>query len=77
MMAIIATVWLGFQGLAICALGGMLEFGFTKGDSLAIAFVLATAGAMVTRAMYRQTYVIKTSTEAESRETAYQFFSNP
>ena len=64
MMVLIALVWLGFQGLAICVLGGMLNMGFNPGDSIAIAVVLVTTGALITRAMYRKTYVIETIIEA-------------
>jgi flagellar motor component MotA len=64
MMALIALVWLGFQGLAICVLGGMLNMGFSPGDSVAIAVVLVTTGALITRAMYRKTYVTDTIFEA-------------
>ena len=67
MMALIALVWLGFQGLAICVLGGMLNMGFSPGDSIAVAVVLVTTGALVTRAMYRKTYVIEPVIEATPR----------
>lgn len=61
MMALIVLVWLGFQGLAICTLGGMRDMGFSTGDAMAIAVVVVTIGAMVTRAMYRKTYLIETT----------------
>jgi len=64
MMALLVLVWLGFKGLAICILGGMLNIGFNPGDAIAVAVVTVTIGAMITRAMYRKTYVIKTATEA-------------
>ena len=68
MMALIALVWLGFQGLAICILGGMLNMGFNPGDAIAIAVVTVTIGAMITRAMYRKTYVKKTAIKAIPHE---------
>lgn len=68
MAALIALVWLGFQGLAICVIGGMLDMGFNPGDAILIAIVVVTIGAMITRAMYRKTYVIRTSVEADSRK---------
>lgn len=72
MMALIVLIWLGFQGLAICALGGMLDMGFGTGDAMAIAVVLVTAGAMVTRAIYRKTCGIETAADVTAhRVSAY------
>ena len=68
MMALIVLVWLGFQGLAICTLGGMLNMGFNPSNAIAIAVVLVTIGAMVTRAMYRKTCVIETAIKAPSHK---------
>ena len=56
-MMFIVLVWLAFQGLAVCTLGGMLDIGFGPGQAIAIAVVVVTIGAMITRAMYRRTYV--------------------
>ena len=64
MAALIVLVWLGFQGLAVCVIGGMLDMGFNAGDSILIAIVVVTIGAMITRAMYRKSYVIRSSLEA-------------
>ena len=66
MMALIVLVWLGFQGLAICALVGMLDMGFNTGNAIAIAVVTVTIGAMITRAMYRKSYGIETTSEAST-----------
>ena len=64
MMALIVLVWLGFQGLAICTLCGMLDMGFKGGDAVAIAVVVVTIGVMITRAMYRKSYAIETTISA-------------
>ena len=64
MMALIVLVWLGFQGLAICTLGYMRYMGFNPGDTIAVAVVVVTIGALITRAMYRKTYAIETTTIA-------------
>lgn len=61
MMALIVLAWLGFQGMAICALCGIIDMGFNAGDAVAIAVVVVTIGAMITRAMYRKTYVMVTT----------------
>ena len=66
MMMLIVLVWLGFQGLAICILGGMLDMGFNTGDAMLIAIVVVTIGAMITRAMYRKPYIIKTTVKASA-----------
>ena len=61
MMALIILVWLGFQGLAICTLGYILDMGLNPGNAIAIAVCVITTGALITRAMYRKTYVIETT----------------
>ena len=68
MAALIVLVWLGFQGLAICTLGGMLNMGFNPGDAMAVAVVIVTLGALITRAMYRKTYAIRTTIKAPARK---------
>ena len=73
MMALIVLVWLGFQGLAICALGGMLDMGFNTGNAISVAVVVVTMGAMITRSMYRKTYIIETTI----KESAYKASSEP
>ena len=56
MMVFTVIVWLAFQGLAVSTLGGMLDMAFSPGDSIAIAVIIVTIGAIITRAMYRRTY---------------------
>ena len=66
MMALIVLIWLGFQVLAISMLYGMMDLGFTAGSAMAIAVVIVTAGAMITRSMYRKTYIVETTVREPS-----------
>ena len=75
MMAFIVIVWLGFQGLAICILGGLLSMGFNSGDAIAVAVDTVAIGSLISRAMYRKTYVIKTITQVTPHETS-RYLSN-
>ena len=61
MIILFVSVWLAFQGLAICLLAGMLTMGFSPGNAVAIAFVVVTIGSMIARAMYRYTYLTETT----------------
>ncbi len=64
MMTLIVWVWLGFQGLAICTLGYILDMGLNPGNAIAVAVCVITTGALITRAMYRKTYAIETTVKA-------------
>ena len=43
---------------------------FNPGDAIAVAVVTVTIGALITRAMYRKTYVIKTTNKVIPHETS-------
>ena len=68
MMALIVLIWLGFQVLAISILYGMMDMGFPPGSAMAVAVVIVTTGAMITRGMYRKTYTVETTVKEPSKK---------
>ena len=64
MSALIALVWMGFQGLAICTLAGMSEMGFSAAEALGAAVFVVAIGGLVTRAMSHKTATLRTAREA-------------
>jgi len=59
MIVFIVMIWLGFQGLAICILAGLVNMDFNSGGAITAAIVTVSVGATITRAMYLKSRSIK------------------